>query len=669
MAHIPAHIHDILVVHGIGTQRRGHTLTSFSSRFYRGVRWQVQKAGKDPNDVKLFGHFQENRMEVHYEDEVFRLWEISWERSFRLPSPGSVLDWQGLWSSQFLNRAYRQWRGKKSQPQGRGPWSRVWWLPILLLDLTLIFPLAVVAFWLWAANAQVKYQKENKEEIDPNILMRHRFATGLALTATTPLLMGLHVLARLGRVGAALPVVGGVLDKMSQLIELVVVAVLGDILIYIFDPVQASFIRGDLEQAVQEARDLADKRGDEPSIHIVGHSMGSVIAYEAISRSLDAELRKSVKTLCTMGTIMDMVRYVLGAGGLEHVAQARFGSDIPKDGQEKGDYPRWLNFFARNDPATGFSKLLEFGDDAVNRPVCSTSQGHSTYFGDVQGMHRPLLAWIVPDHPVFDQKPPAPPPDCQTSIVKDLRGPLGKFLALILVIAVTAWVGTLYFDAPLAEVADELYQVARDASLPWPLSWLAIGLAWLLANTITLLIHLPGWYVKWLKGLVVILPVWFVLALPSLFMILLRQVEYRVRAPLDKGATLNYWVGALREVGPVYEAALRKEGMWTARDFLTAAARPNGPARLAGMLSMPEDWVMERARQANLMRLRGAGPMVAALLQAANVDSLATCGQQDAGALTRKLKERKDEVGLVSTPTAEQVGRWIESAQRLKDVV
>ncbi len=98
------HIHDIMVVHGIGTQRRGQTLTSFSSRFYQGVRWQVQKAGKDPNDVKLFGRFQDNRTEVHYEDVVFRLWEISWERSFRLPSPGSVLDWQGLWSSQGAYR-------------------------------------------------------------------------------------------------------------------------------------------------------------------------------------------------------------------------------------------------------------------------------------------------------------------------------------------------------------------------------------------------------------------------------------------------------------------------------------------------------------------------------------------------------------------------------------
>lgn len=661
-------IHDVMAVHGVGEQRRGDTLTRFAEQFYKGVRQLVQEAGENPNEVELLGRYQENRMEVHHGDEIFRLWEISWERSFQPPSASAVLDWLGLWSSQYLNRAFEQLRDQGTHPRGRGPWPRVLWLLALLLDLTLIAPLLAALLWIWTAWKQVSYQKAHDDQVDERILIRHRFATGLALTLSTPLIVGLHILARIGRAGAALPLLGGLADKMGQTVEDLVVGGLGDILLYVFDPVQSAFIRGDLERAIAEAHELAQKEKREPLIHIIGHSMGSVIAYEAASRSLDPELRRSVKTLCTMGTVLDMVRYILGGEGLVLAERVRFGQDIPREKQGAA-YPRWLNLFARNDPATGFGPLLEFGKDPTNQPVRSTSKGHSTYWDDRHGVYRPFLAWVAHGNPVFDKPTPPPPLSRQTSIAKDLRAGLGKLLLFVGVIVAAVFVGAGYFDVGPSEVAGQMNQLSRDAALPWPLSWLAIGLTWLLAKLMTLVISLPGWGLQWLLWLGVALLVWLILALPTLLRASWRWIEYRHRVPLDPGASLDYWVGVLEEVGPIYELTLRKNGIWTVRDFLVAVTRPGGLARLAKALGVSEDWITARARQANLMRLQGVEPRRAALLLAAGVDSLATLSQQENSALVEKMQPLHERVGLPHMPPGQHMERWIERAKTLQDVV
>jgi len=661
-------IHDIMAVHGVGEQRRGDTLVRFAEQFYKGVRLLVHEAGGNPNEVELFGQYQENRMAVHYKDEVFQLWEISWERSFQAPGASAVLDWLGLWSSQFLNRAWWQLSGQETEVRARRPWPRVLWLLALLLDLTLIAPLVAAIYWMWAAGVQVRYQKVHNEQIDPKILARHRFATGLSLTLATPLIVGLHTLAQLARLGAGLPLIGGLVNRMGQAIENIVVGSLGDILLYVFDPVQSAFIRGDLERAVADAVALAKRAGREPLIHIIGHSMGSVIAYEAVSRSLGAEQRQYVRTLCTMGTVLDMVRYILGGEGLVLAESVRFARDIPRD-QQGDTCPRWLNLFARNDPATGFGPLLEFGADPTNRPVCSTSKGHSTYWTDLNGAYRPILGWVARDNPVFDKPSNPPPPRCQTAITQDVGAGLGKMALLVLLIVGAGLVASWRWDIGLADVADRLEQLWRDAALPWPLNWLGAALVWLAGSLVNFIANLPRWYLQWSLWLGAAFLVWLVLALPALLRTALRRLEYRQRVPLDKGARLDYWVGALEGVGPLHEVTLRKKGIWTVQDFLVAAARPGGLARLAGLSNMPAEWVRARARQANLMRLPGVGPKRAALLMAAGVDSLAKLGQQERGALMEGLAAQMEQADLPRLPAGQQVKGWIERAKTLRDVV
>jgi hypothetical protein len=627
-------IHDIMAVHGVGEQLRTDTLSTFAEHFYKSVRKAVLDAGQDPNTkVKLVGRYQENYIEVHYQDEeIFRLWEISWERSFIVPGARAVLSWLWQWSSLYLNWAYSQRRDKETRYNGRGPLPRTILLLFALLDLTLIAPLLAALYWILAADKQVRYQKTHDGPVDEEILSQHRFATGLALALSVPLIMGLQLLARLGRAGAGLPLVGRFAAGMARKIDTVVVGLLGDAMLYIFDSIQAAFIRGDLEKAIEKvierAHQEAEKDGREPLIHIFGHSLGSVIAYEAVSHSLTPEKRQSIKTLCTMGTVMDMIRYVLSSGGLVLEEQVRFGQDIPRQEQGK-TYPRWLNLFARNDPATGFSPLLEFDQDPTNRPVCSTSKGHSTYWTDVLGVYRPFLAWVAHDNPIFNRVPEPPPLSCQHSILKDVARVFGILLLLALAIAAAVLVG----------------------------EWQGIEL---LSDLAPLVAGLLGWYLKWLLGLGGLLLLWAIfLGLPTWLRTVWRWFEYRRLVPLDRHASLNYWIDPLQWMGPDYVLALRKKDIWSLHDFLVAVVRPGGPARLADLLDVPQQRVLQWASQANLMRLRGVGFEESALLMAAAVDSLATLSRQERDALIKRQPALK----------ADQVDYWIERAKTLKDVI
>jgi hypothetical protein len=656
-------IHDVMAVHGVGEQIRGDTLSAFVKYFYKSVRQAALDAGQDPNrEVKLIGRYQENYVEVHYQDEVFRVWEINWERSFKVPDARQVLSWLWQWSGLYLNWAYAQRKGHETQHAGRGPLPRTVLLLFVLLDLTLFVPLLATLYWLRAADKQVRTQKIHAEATDQAVIVQHRFATGLALALSVPLIMGLQILARLGHAGADLPFVGGLAARMARSIENLVVGSLGDGMLYIFDPIQAAFIRGDLEKVIEKAHAEAIDAGREPLIHVIGHSLGSVIAYEVVSHSLDPQIRSSVKTLCTMGTVLDMIRYILSSGGLVLSERVRFGQDLPHQ-QQGQTLPRWLNLYARNDPATGFGPLLEFGTNPANRPVRSTSKGHSTYWTDARGVHRPFLAWIVPGHPVLDTPPPPPALAQQSSILKDIATAFGKLALLILiVVGAAALLGK--------ESANELRQLSQDATLPWPLLWLSTALAWLISSLTTLATQLPGWYLQWLLVLGGLLLLWVVLlGLPTWLRVVWRRFKYRRLVPLDQEARLDYWIDSLAGMGPDYVLALRKKGIWNVYDFIVAVARPGGPARLASLLDVSQEQVLQWARQANLMRLHGVGPQRAALLMAAGADSLTTLSQLERSTLMEQLASQLEQADLTRVPGGSLIKQWIERAKTLKDVV
>lgn len=637
-------IHDILAVHGVGEQRRGDTLADFAEHFYKGVRRAVLEQGHDPNEqVRLVSNYQQGYVEVYCANELFRLREVSWAHSFKVPGAREVLTWLWQWSSLYLYQAWALWRKEDQKVSARGPVPRwTWLLFFVMLDLTLIAPLMIALWWWWAARRYVVYQ-QRQDVVDLNdagyrkVLKDYRLATGVALATSVPLLVALQALARLGRAAAVLPLVGDLTARMAATIEHSVVGSFGDIMLYVFDSVQASFVRGELEQAIKDACRRAEQENParEPRIHVIGHSMGSVIAYEVLSYSLEPGMRARVETLCTMGTVMDMIRHVLNSGGLVLAERVRLGQDIPR----QDEYPCWINFYAYNDPATR-GPLNEFNDHppTADRRVRSTPKGHSTYWSDVQGVYRSFLARIVPDNPLFAERTPSPPADGRTATSMLVQG----LWVALLVVAIVAW-----WDWYLVQ-------------------YLAQRLFYL-----------------WLLWLIVLL-------VPTSLQVGWRRLEYRLR--VDQGGGLrraeqssipDYWVDTLDGIGPDYVLALRKKGIWNLRDFLVVLARPSGPGWVpdfvavpggglkwvAGILDAPEEQVERWARQANLMRLHGVGPKRAKLLLAAGVDSLTALSQQERGALMERMVPLVKEVGLHRLPSGRQVKQWIEQAKTLKDVI
>ncbi|MCP4514687.1 MAG: DUF4332 domain-containing protein, partial [Delftia sp.] len=236
---------------------------------------------------------------------------------------------------------------------------------------------------------------------------------------------------------------------------------------------------------------------------------------------------------------------------------------------------------------------------------------------------------------------------------------LGWLLALTALLVVIITLATWSFDTNLAEIADDADTFVSDRSLSWPLPWLIrTPIRWL-ADWRKLFTSLPGYYAQWMLWLLYALLVWLVLALPTLVKLVWRRIEYRRRVPLGKGAFMNYWSNTLDKVGAVYTVALRKKGIWTVHDFLVAVVRPGGVQRLTRALDVSEEWILDRARQANLMRLGGVGPTQASWLISAGVHSLAQLAQQDGDDLAGKMAQARQET----------VEGWIKQAQQVQDVI
>ena len=76
------------------------------------------------------------------------------------------------------------------------------------------------------------------------------------------------------------------------------VNVVGDVQVYATDWVYSTEIRQRFEAEVAE---LVNREDDVTDIHVIGYSLGSLIAYESLSRTLPEELTGKIKTFVSVG--------------------------------------------------------------------------------------------------------------------------------------------------------------------------------------------------------------------------------------------------------------------------------------------------------------------------------------------------------------------------------
>gem|GEM_PF-853145 len=140
------------------------------------------------------------------------------------------------------------------------------------------------------------------------------------------------------------------------------------------------------------------------------------------------------------------------------------------------------------------------------------------------------------------------------------------------------------------------------------------------------------------------------------------------KGPMKGDGGMDYLVGDVEGIGPIFAARLAEAGVRDTSDLLDAARTSEGREALAKALKTSPPTVLAWAQQADLMRVDGVGPQYSELLRAADVHGVSDLAAADSAELTRRLevantKGRKRISGRV--PDERSVAAWIASAALL----
>ncbi|HVR61530.1 MAG TPA: DUF4332 domain-containing protein [Polyangia bacterium] len=127
---------------------------------------------------------------------------------------------------------------------------------------------------------------------------------------------------------------------------------------------------------------------------------------------------------------------------------------------------------------------------------------------------------------------------------------------------------------------------------------------------------------------------------------------------------------ALTEVGrlvpPSDAEKLKKAGVETTEQLLQKSATAKDRKALAKASGLGVPAVTALARHCDLLRIKGVGPEMVLLLEAAGVRSIADLAKRDAAGLTAATESaNKGKKISEKLPTEPQIADWIEQAKKL----
>ncbi len=155
-------------------------------------------------------------------------------------------------------------------------------------------------------------------------------------------------------------ILGGVVEMLDKFVRTALVGYMDDVVNYAMDPAQAHRVRS----AVKNDIIYFHHRKEVKRIHIVAHSQGTPITFEALFQFLEPEYQKKIYTYVTLGSILSY--YHQARGILDPIYHNRF--QVPIRGEKeykfynksKDDKFRWMNFWNFTDPITEFYGLDEY---------------------------------------------------------------------------------------------------------------------------------------------------------------------------------------------------------------------------------------------------------------------------------------------------------------------
>ena len=158
-------------------------------------------------------------------------------------------------------------------------------------------------------------------------------------------------------------------------------------------------------------------------------------------------------------------------------------------------------------------------------------------------------------------------------------------------------------------------------------------------------------------------------------------MRYGIIFAFITGLTLTFVQGtalashyAVGDVPTLISAAdaekLKKGGVSTTEEMLLKAAKPKDRKALAKASGLPAATIMSIARRCELLRIKGIGPEMVLLLEAAGVKTSADLAKKTAPTLTTEADAANKAKKITEKPPTEpQFEDWITQAKALPTVI
>jgi predicted flap endonuclease-1-like 5' DNA nuclease len=134
--------------------------------------------------------------------------------------------------------------------------------------------------------------------------------------------------------------------------------------------------------------------------------------------------------------------------------------------------------------------------------------------------------------------------------------------------------------------------------------------------------------------------------------------------------SLDQNVEKIEGIGHVYGNKLRKLGINSINDLLTAGSNRKDRYYLAKTVGVSHSTLIRWVNRADFFRINGIGKQYSSLLELSGVNSVTDLSIRDPQKLYEKMKQMNLQKSLVKrTPPYYKVKDWIESAKNLQSIV
>jgi predicted flap endonuclease-1-like 5' DNA nuclease len=132
----------------------------------------------------------------------------------------------------------------------------------------------------------------------------------------------------------------------------------------------------------------------------------------------------------------------------------------------------------------------------------------------------------------------------------------------------------------------------------------------------------------------------------------------------------SYNIIEIEGVGAAYADKLIAAGIATSDQLLAKGATPKGRKEIEAATGIPGKLILTWVNHCDLYRVKGLGPQLSELLEAAGVDTVKELATRNAANLAAKLAEvNKESKKSGRVPVESELERMIEEAKKLPSVV